>query len=273
MNEPSAKHIDRAAAYGDGVFETIAIRNGQLRFWSAHLERLQTACTRLQLECPTADELLALLNSELEASSEFSKFATARLVVSAAPGPRGYRRRANGETAVSCQLHATQPLERNLVQDGVDVRMCTLRLAIQPALAGMKTLNRLEQVLARSEWDEAGTFEGLTLDTEGRLICGTMSNVFIVSESQVCTPGITRCGVSGIMRARVLQQLRDADVNCSVRDVAVDELRTAREVFLTNSQFGVLPVRRIDELTFEVGAVTRQAQKLMAADGVPESLV
>jgi 4-amino-4-deoxychorismate lyase len=99
-----------------------------------------------------------------------------------------------------------------------------------------------------------------------------MSNVFIVSESQVCTPGITRCGVAGIMRARVLQQLREAGVNCSVRDVEADELRTASEVFLTNSQFGVLPVRRIDELAFEVGAVTRQAQNLMAADGVQESL-
>jgi 4-amino-4-deoxychorismate lyase len=272
MNESSAKHIDRAAAYGDGVFETIAIRHSRPRFWSTHLERLQTACTRLRLECPTADELLALLNSELEANPGLSEFATARLVVSAAPGPRGYRRKANGETAVSCQLHATKPLDRKLVQDGVDVRMCTLRLAVQPALAGMKTLNRLEQVLARSEWDEPGIFEGLTLDTEGRLICGTMSNVFIVSESQVCTPGITRCGVAGIMRARVLQQLHEAGVICNVRDVAADELRTASEVFLTNSQFGVLPVRRIDELAFEVGAVTRQAQNLMAADGVQESL-
>ncbi|MGI9222223.1 MAG: aminodeoxychorismate lyase [Woeseiaceae bacterium] len=272
MTKSMTSDIDRAAAYGDGVFETIAIRGGQARYWNAHLERLQTACLRLGLQCPSPDKLAALLTSELNGNSGVTEFATARLVVSAAPGPRGYRRKANAGTAASCHIYASQPVDQRLVRDGVEVRMCTLRLAIQPALAGMKTLNRLEQILARAEWDEADVFEGLTLDTDGRLICGTMSNVFIVSESRLCTPGITRCGVAGIMRARVMQRLRDAGVTCNVRDIAVDELRAASEIFLTNSQFGVLPVRRIDELEFEVGAITRQVQTLMAADGVPESM-
>ena len=159
------------------------------------------------------------------------------------------------------------------MKSGVAVRICTLRLAIQPALAGIKSLNRLEQVLARAEWQDAAIFEGLTLDTDGRLICGTMSNVFIVNDSRLATPGITRCGVSGVMRAELIQQLQEAGVACEVRDIYANELTTADEVFLTNSQFGVLPVKRIDNIEYGVGNVTRSAQRLMAAAGVEECQV
>ena len=273
MTNDASEQIDRGAAYGDGVFETIAIRDGAARFWAAHVTRLQTACMRLGLQCPSAEQLQSMLDAELAADESATRFATARLVVTAADSARGYRRSGGAATTASVQIFAARPLEPDRFVDGVNVRICSLRLAVQPALAGVKSLNRLEQVLARAEWDDSAIFEGLTLDTDGRLICGTMSNVFIVNDSQLATPGMTRCGVSGVMRAELLKRLQAEEVACEVRDVYPDELHTASEVFLTNSQFGVLPVKRIDDIGYDIGDVTRLAQQLMTEAGVEECRV
>jgi 4-amino-4-deoxychorismate lyase len=125
-------------------------------------------------------------------------------------------------------------------------------------------------VLARAEWPDDAVFEGLMLDTGGRLICGTMSNVFIATKTDLVTPAITRCGVSGIMRGQIIGLLQAESIDCQVRDLTVDELFAAEEVFLTNSQLGVIPVRRCDAQEWAIGSRTRQVQALAAAIGVPE---
>ena len=262
--------IDRACAYGDGLFETIAIRDGQPRLWPLHFARIQTGCMRLGLECPTSEFLLELVNIELNASKFDSAYASARLVISAAASARGYRRNPAGGCLAEVTLYPAKPLDKNSARNGIAIRMCSSRLAIQPALAGIKSLNRLEQVIARSEWDDDEVLEGLMLDTDGRLICGTMSNVFLIKGTRVFTPAITRCGVSGVMRALVLRLFEESGLDCEVRDVRAEELDTATELFLSNSQFGILPIRRCDLREFDVGAMTRQAQTLLASNGVPE---
>jgi 4-amino-4-deoxychorismate lyase len=108
------------------------------------------------------------------------------------------------------------------------------------------------------------------LDTEDRLICGTMSNVFICRENSIATPAVTRCGVLGVMRQQVLSILDEAGQACEIRDIKVDELRSASEVFLTNSQFGVLPVRQLDSTNFPVGEVSRDIMDRIARNGVTE---
>jgi len=270
MESESPILIDRASAYGDGVFETIAIRDGNARFWPRHLDRLQTGCASLGIACPTPAELEQKMRAEMRRSDVRSEFASARLVVAAGDSPRGYRRTASAPPRVSVELFTARALPRVHYEVGVTLRRCNLRLAIQPALAGIKSLNRLEQVLARAEWDAADIFEGLLLDLDGRLICGTMSNVFIALNSTLVTPAITRCGVSGIMRAHVLQLLSEAGIECEIRDVSGDELDNADECFLTNSQFGVLPVKGCGGQEWGIGTMARQAQSLAAANGVPE---
>jgi 4-amino-4-deoxychorismate lyase len=270
MNSTRAENIDRACAYGDGVFETIAIRDGRPRFIEAHLDRLQTGCERLGIVSPDAAELTSLLEENLHDSNSRHANATARLVAAAADSPRGYRRSKGGSTKVTLEIFPANRLPQALFVDGVFTRMCKLRLASQPALAGIKSLNRLEQVLARAEWSDPDLFEGLLLDADERLICGTMSNVFVVLNSAVVTPAITRCGVSGVMRAQVLEWLQAAGTNCDIRDIHAAELAAADECFLTNSQFGVLPVRRCEQREWAIGPVSRQAQALAAAHGVRE---
>lgn len=271
MNDEVVELIDRAAAYGDGLFETIAVRDSKPRFWGLHLERLQTGCARLGLPCPAADELLAKLETAIATADVATTVASARLSVSAGATRRGYRRDSNLDPVLRISLHAARLLPAQNYQSGISTRLCTTHLAVQPLLAGIKTLNRLEQVMARAEWDDENIFEGLMLDTDGHLICGTMSNVFIVKESVLITPAITRCGVSGVMRRHLIKLLREEEgLGCEVRDIAAGELASADEVFLSNSQFGVLPVRTCTTMQWNIGPITRRAQRIAATNGVPE---
>ena len=271
MSEIDGERIDRASAYGDGLFETIAIRHHNPRLWSLHEERLRTGCSRLGLPCPPADSLLAQLEAAIAASNFATEFATAKLSLSAGHSERGYRRDSNADAVVHIALYPAQRLSPQHYQDGVACHLCNTRLGVQPLLAGIKTLNRLEQVLARAEWSDPAVFEGLTLDTAGRLICGTMSNVFIVKKSVVVTPALTRCGVSGVMRRHLIGLLQSKHgIECEVRDIAGEELTTADEVFITNSQFGVLPVRACMSSRWQRGPMTRLGQNLAAAHGFAE---
>ena len=261
---------DRGAQYGDGLFETIAIRNGSPRFLSLHLERLQTGCERIGISPPPAESIRLQLESALASCGLDCSHAIAKIIVSSGSGPRGYRRPAGGATAIRIGIMTSQPLPTNYYRDGITTRICRTRLAQNPQVAGIKSLGRLEQVLASAEWDEGSIFEGLMLDTDERLICGTMSNVFIVRANRISTPGITRCGVSGTMRRHVISLLEEATIPCDVRDIPAAELEEVDEAFLTNSQFGVLPIRRCGRHDWPVGETTRQVMGLAAAHGVTE---
>ena len=261
---------DRAAHYGDGVFETIAIRDNEPRFWQLHVARLKTGCARLGIDCPNENILREQLDTALAQAPLETDFATAKIVVSAGRGPRGYQRDPDVIPALRLGLFAATPLPATSYRNGVAARLCSSRLAIQPQLAGVKSLNRLEQVLARAEWNDSTVFEGLMLDTAGRLICGTMSNMFIVTKSGLHTPAITRCGVSGIMRQHLLGLLQDDGLKCDVRDIRSDELDDIEELFLSNSQFGVLPVHHCGLREWPVGPVTKRIQALAAGNGVAE---
>lgn len=261
---------DRGAQYGDGLFETVAIRDGQPRFWNLHYDRLRTGCDRLGISTPQEVSLQRELQSAIVTSDVDISFAVAKIVVSAGAGPRGYQRPDGIQAAVRIGLFASQPLAHESYSAGVAVVLCRNRLALQPGLAGIKSLNRLEQVLARAEWSDASITEGLMLDTDGRLICGTMSNVFISLGNTIATPALTRCGVAGVMRRHIIAILEKSGTICEVRDIGVGELDAADEVFLSNSQFGVLPVRQIDSTKFAPGRVTRDLMRLAASTGVPE---
>ena len=257
----------RALQFGDGLFETIAIRGGAPRLWDYHVERLQTGCRRLGLAAPDR----VTLDSALEAALHDRRLPTgaAKIIVTAGDTLRGYPR-GNSPPQLFTGLFEAPPWAGEVHASGVDVRICTTRLAVQPQLAGIKTLNRLEQVLARAEWDDDGIFEGLTLDTGGRIICGTMSNVFIIESSKVMTPALTRCGVAGVMRRHVMTVLANRGIEVEATDIDTQRLMAADAVFLTNSQFGVLPVRSIDAHRYDKLDLVDDILSDVAASGIEE---
>jgi 4-amino-4-deoxychorismate lyase len=253
--EEAVHILDRGLHYGDGLFETLAVRDGCAQLWAAHAERLLTGCRRLRLPPP---DITQLENTVREFCAGYA-CATLKILLTRGSGARGYR----------IDHHTTQPTLALLLyhapvyapshwREGVAVRYCKMRLAMQPALAGIKHLNRLEQVLARDEWQDADIAEGLMLDREGQVVCGTASNVFIVRADHLHTPALDSCGVAGVMRARILEAAASAGFAAQEAQLRPEDLQNADEVFLSNSLFGIWPVRRIDDVSFKPGPLARR---------------
>ena len=261
---------ERAFQYGDGLFETIAVRDDQPRFWDMHMDRLARGCDRLGLTMPRRKVLRRWLDDAIAASEQDTAFCTAKLILTSGVAVRGYARRTPTKVMTYCGIHANEPVARAHYVNGVSTVVCSTRLALFSVTAGCKTLNRLEQVLARSEFAPDATFEGLTLDADDRLICGTISNVFIVESGSISTPSLERCGVEGVMRRHVVEVLERTDLPVFVRDIGVSDLLSCDEVFLTNSQFGVLPVRRCGERSWDEHPVTRNVMSIVSANDVAE---
>jgi len=261
---------DRAMLYGDGVFETIAVRNGAPRLWDLHAERLRVACERLDLRLPAPAMVERDLELALAQSTLGTRSVTAKLVLTAGSGPRGYRRPEAGNTDLYVGISASAFLDGEAYRDGVTTRICDTRISVQPRLAGIKTLNRLDQVLARQEWSSQEPWEGLMLDVDGHVICGTMSNVFLVHDNRISTPRLDRAGVAGIMRRHVIVLLDAESVAVEEKRLTTADLDTADEIFLTNSQIGAVPVSRIDERALKPGCETRRVMRMLAENGVPE---
>jgi 4-amino-4-deoxychorismate lyase len=192
--------------------------------------------------------------------------ATVKIVVTRGAGGRGYSIAGDAAPTRIVAAFPAASYDPAFARDGVHVRRCTLVLAEQPLLAGVKSLNRLENVLARSEWSDASIAEGLLADAGGRVIEGTMSNVFLVKHGLVATPDLGRSGVVGAQRERVRELLAGAGFECRVADITWKDVEAADEVFLTNSLIGAWPVARLEGRTWPVGAVTRRAQSLIASD-------
>ena len=261
---------DRAFHYGDGLFETIAIRDGEPRLWSLHLNRLREGCHRLGIGLPDEEVLYDGIIAALHDASVDPFYALAKLIITAGSAPRGYARPERLRSRVLTGVFIAQPQPQENYRSGVETIRCRTTIAAQPALAGIKTLGRLEQVLARNEWQNSNVFEGLMCDADGLLICGTMSNVFVVHDQSISTPVLDQSGVAGVMRQHVLNTLRADGGGIIEKNISWDDARSADEVFLTNSQFGVMPMRQCGERQWHVGPVTGHVMNLVAQNGIEE---
>jgi 4-amino-4-deoxychorismate lyase len=261
---------DRGLQYSDGLFETIAIRDGRPRLWALHSDRLQTGCRRLGIRLPAADELLHGLTSALRAAGKVEQDALLKIIVTRGQGDRGYAPPPNaGATVLFGVFERTQHAAR-LYQQGVAIRFCNARLASQPQTAGIKLLSCLDQVRARGEWHDPDIAEGLMLDQDGSVVSGTMSNLFIVRGSKLITPEITNCGVSGVMRRHILALAAVDDVPFEVDRILPEAVRTADEIFLCNSQFGIWPVSLCGTAPIDDWPLTRKINAMLRDSGVIE---
>ena len=250
---PSLK--DRGLAYGDGLFETIAVKAGCPRLLELHMQRLALGCSRLTI---TADH--ALIRSELLAYAHQMGEGVLKLILTRGDGLRGYGAspEAQPRRILQASPSAAYPLAN--ARDGVALYDCATRLSEQPLLAGLKHLNRLEQVIARSEWQDPAYAEGLMRDTSGRVIEGVFSNVFLVRDGMLLTPDLQRSGVAGVMRAALLAEAERLAIPCHVTDISLEQLQQADELFVCNSVYGVWPVRAFADLSWPVGPLTRKLQ-------------
>lgn len=233
---------DRGLQYGDGVFETMYVARGAVRLLDDHLDRLLEGCHRLGIKPPPVRSLRA----EIAAAAACADRGVLKLIVTRGVGMRGYR--PAGRERCTRILALTPVLAKRAAEAdpvAVRVRICRTRLGVNPVLAGLKTLNRLESVMARLEWRDPRIWEGLMLDADANLVCGTMSNVFLRRGSRLQTPLLDRCGVAGVMRRWVLRQARRLKLKIREDRFQLDDLADADEVFLTNAIVGVVSVADI----------------------------
>jgi 4-amino-4-deoxychorismate lyase len=252
---------DRGLTYGDGLFETIAIRDGRPRFLAHHLDRLAEGCDRLRMARPDRVRLAA----DIAAAAEFPH-GVLKLVLTRGPGPRGYALPAASTPMLAWGTVASEPRASGPVR----IRWCETMVTANPATAGLKTLGRLDQVLARAEWSQPEVREGLMTSTEGRLIGGTASNVFLVTGDRLLTPALGRAGIAGVMRRVVLEAARDAGILVCVSDLPPSAVAGAAEIFLTNALTGIRPVHTLGAHTWSTGPITRLLQARLVAAGVTE---
>lgn len=244
---------DRGLTYGDGLFETIRLVHGSAPLWSRHMRRLADGCARLGLPQTDASRLWR----EALAVTQGMSQAVTRITLTRGVGQRGYAPPADAQTTRIVAGFAPPIMDPAVYRDGLRLRVCDLRLAAQPLLAGIKHLNRMEQVLARAEWDDPGIDEGVLCDVHGSVVSAVAANLFAVVGGRLRTPAVDRCGVAGVGRAEVLAVCPHAQVGL----LSLEALLAASEVFLVSSVRGVMPVRLLAAQHYAPGAVTRRLQQ------------
>lgn len=253
--------LDRGLLYGDGLFETIRCVAGIAPLWSRHMRRLAHGCGRLRLPVPDP----ALLWREAQSATQGMADAVLRITLTRGVGERGYAMPAVPRVTRIVAAFPTPRMDAALYRDGVRLHLCETRLAEQPRLAGIKHLNRLEQVLARAEWNDPAIAEGLLCDTRGHAVSATAANLFAVIDGVPVTPALERCGVAGVLRAELLQALPRVET----RDLTLRECLAAGELFLSSSVRGILPVQAVADKVFAPGPVARAMQAHWRGLGFP----
>lgn len=231
---------DRGLTYGDGVFETILVHAGEPIWWNEHWQRLLRGAEVLKIIAP--DE--AIVRNACERLLASSTRCILKIILTRGSGGRGYVIPANQDPRIIISLHpAPAP-----IQKAVDLRWCETRLSHQPLLAGIKHLNRLEQVMARNEWQDETIFDSLMCDTEDHVVCATSANVFANIRGQWLSPRLDQAGIAGIARDWVFRQWP------KVQEARISrlEMEQAEAIFICNAVRGILAVNRLDAHAFTV---------------------
>lgn len=230
---------DRGLNYGDGLFETARVHGGRVPLIERHLTRLQAGCGRLGILYPGDASLRRDIERLLERGA---REGVLRLVLTRGDGGRGY---TPSRDPVGRRIASLHPLPGPL-PESFEAGVCVTRLGSSPALAGLKHLGRLEQVLAAAEVAEAGWDEGLVLDRTGNVIEATRHNLFYLRDAAICTPPLEESGVAGVMRGLVMEVLASLGQPVALRPLRYDELHEIDELLLCNAVAGIRPVGRLD---------------------------
>jgi 4-amino-4-deoxychorismate lyase len=260
--------LDRGFAYGDGVFETCKLQDAKIPLWNLHKERLLKSCEKLLI--PVAidviEKQLENLLSELSISN--TKSAVAKITVTRGQGGRGYRLPDSITPTIVIGIFPSAQYPADYFSKGVIVKLCQQRLSCNQSLAGLKHLNRLEQILARAEWRDESIAEGIVFDTKGNLIEAVFSNIFLIKNNEIFTPDLSEAGVAGVMRRFIIETIAPkAGLNIRIKALGFDDLVNADSIFLCNSLYGIWPVDQIlgeQQYTFSSHEITRNLQGLLS---------
>lgn len=231
---------DRGFAYGDGLFETMALRHGAVVLLDRHLERLQQGCQVLGIALDKR-----VLRAELQQFLAGRQQGVVKVIVTRGVGGRGYLPPEGNEPTRVLTWHDEAGYPSVWRELGIDAAVCERRLGISPMLAGLKHLNRLEQVLLRRELADSGCAEALVLDIQGRVVEGVFSNAFLWDGHRLATPMLSEAGVAGVMRAEIMSLARRLGMDVVESVLHVGDFSNSEAMFFCNSVYGIWPVARL----------------------------
>ena len=262
VHRNSIDGLNRGLHYGDGLFETMMVVNQRIPLWERHKHRLLTDAHRLALpidEQSVQQDVDCIIASLDDLPTHLNRsFRLKYLLMAGGRGPLGYTRpRANCD-----RLMILQPMVTNLDHErkyGVKAQLCQWRLSHQPQLAGIKHLNRLDQIMAAKELTDA--FEGITCDQHGNIIEGISSNVFaVLADGQLVTPLLNNAGVAGVMRGLIMDVLAPS-LGVMCQEIRMTSLTPYHSMFLTNAVWGIVPITMLNHKTLAIHDVIKQLQR------------
>jgi 4-amino-4-deoxychorismate lyase len=257
--------VDRGLSYGDGIFRTLRVCLQAVQTepgsWALHYKKLEQDCKALAITCPSAELLLSDIRQLFPLKDE----GVAKIIITRGETDRGY--------AISNGTHTTRIIIKTPIPiyptgnftEGVRLHLCQLRLSAQPRLAGIKHLNRLENVLARMEWTDSNIAEGLMLDENGLAIECTMSNLFARFNTRLVTPNLNKCGVAGVTRDRILEAASGLGLEAEIADLTLENLMQADEILICNSLYGVWQVSELDNQCWQPQRLAKRLRQILQA--------
>ena len=247
---------DRSVQYGDGVFETIAVKEKSLKFWKEHYQRLNKGCKVLQIKCPPEIFLKKEINKFLRKTKK--EKLVLKIIISRGVGGRGYNPPRNTKPTRILGIYDWPNYPLKNFTKGIQMNICKTRISDQPTLSEIKHLNKLEQIIARLEWQSKAISESIMLDSNDNVIEGTMSNFFGVKENVFYTSTIKFAGIEGIMRGVILKLLKKNKKKYIIKKITLKEFLKFDEIFMCNSIFGIWPVIKISKKNFSFGKKTKE---------------
>lgn len=264
--------LDRGLQFGDGLFTTLAVHEGRVLCLQSHLSRLRQGAVLLGMS--SVDAALDALQEDIATllaapGGRVPRRAVLKIILSRGSSGRGY---ACPQPETLTRIASVFPWPQwpgRPREEGVVAQFCRHRLSSHPILAGIKHLNRLDQVLAWRELPAGKVAEGLMLDYRGRVVEGIASNIFLRHRQLWRTPDLRCCGVAGIMRAQIMECLRRLRWPVQVGTVLPGDIEQADELFFCNSIIGIWPLQRIGARRFgDFSGARRLLQELQAVAAV-----
>ncbi len=244
VQHDSISITDRGLAYGDGVFTTAKVVQGKIQFLSEHLERLTQNCNKLSIALPDIDKI----KRELKAVAQRFELCVAKVIITAGEGGRGYSRQGCDTSTVIISFHAFPEHYFTWQQQGINLGIAQFKLGLNPLLAGIKHLNRIEQVLIRQELDSRKEDDLLVLNCDENIIEASAANIFWLKNNTWYTPKIVESGISGLMRQHILETLHN-DKNKAVEIIEgkITILDNIEAMFICNSVMNIVPVSQFQD--------------------------
>lgn len=254
-NAAHAALDERALHYGDGLFETMLLKDGAIRYWDDHFARLRDGAKRLNIDCPQQP----WLNRQIEPFIDLKQDLVIKLMLTRGSGGRGLR--LPDETSPNLYL-LHYSYNKSTLNQPVKVFYSSNLLPVNQALAGIKHLNRLNYVLATDELDHYPEYnEALLTNENGDVIESIVHNLFFVKDGCIHTPQLTHSGVEGIMRRQIIKLLKRSGKTVKIDDYSSQDVDSADECFLCNSVQGIRPIIRIEHREYQAGPVTLSLQQ------------